>query len=1129
MKKFLLLTLAVCSFLGSYAQHKPIPESVEPVEVSPFNLNVVNPPSVLENFAKRNGSSRPATTAAKSTTFGRQQFGQQQSQRRAEAVQYLAAAQNHQRDYRFVYNGGPVTTYNIGVAVDGDQVTFENFFNFGINAGQYYTLNGDVPFTGTYDEAAGTITVPAATNFATGTVVGQDTVSNYYTGILLVGKANESGTLTPDENLVLHVNKDADGNIERIYSKQFIAVANYSSSGVTYGNGITLRGIVIQRPKAGSQLYSFNDKLSIGEGFPNDIITGSVDVVNLGLDATSYAIEVESDPEGYVTTTTAAGEIASGGVATIDFALQGTEVAELVEANALITYEDGDDEGQLVITIDGSVVPTPDYSAAVKAGSESFTFRTNIDAPFQIVESDGAQWAKSGLDGAAGTSDLYLDIEVPEGHVGTLSWTGKHENDPSYHYSYLNYVGWFIDSETTAYSSNTAGDQSSSIELAPGKHTVRFQYQAYYYAGIPNNGFYLKDIDLQFQQLDADAAELQTPALAYGSFLLKPGYGVEGTQNIQIQNRGANPLTVVSAASDNDEFTIDSKVEPVPSLGVLTIPVSFYSETAGEKTANLTIETSAGTFTVAATAQVTEYPDFSQIVTEGLEYMDITTDESNPFIIQDGIAFNANWNQPDTQYGYSSFTLNLNIPEGKVGYLTWEGRTYGYENQNDPNVWDHYYADRAVVDYQNNNMSGSVNIWCYDAENGSDASSDAFNQNAYYENSLTFIPVTQTWFSNRVSFQYFRDGDGTTYGKSRFEVSNIRLHVVDFEPHQAELLDERVEFDSTYVGTDRYTTATVRLRNTGSAVLSVDSIKAETEGAPFYGIVPTGYNNEVNFNGTLSVTLWFYPGEIVAQDTRYTDNIIIYTNAGEFKVAVTGVARGNEGILLVGDFEDNAYGWTIYDADGDGSTWNLGTNLWYQVPEYVHGGIQCLASISGSSYDGNLEPDNWTFSYAVNVPEDGAVLTWYAAAHHHERYAEHYSVYVDTDFNDAGALSSKTPIFSETLPAEAADEWQFHAVELPAELAGQTVYVAFRHHDTFGQYILKLDDVFLYTKSKWEAIQSGTTVGVSPAAVSDVQDVVLREFYNAAGQRVDAPQKGINVVRAVMKDGSIRSKKFIVK
>lgn len=55
-----------------------------------------------------------------------------------------------------------------------------------------------------------------------------------------------------------------------------------------------------------------------------------------------------------------------------------------------------------------------------------------------------------------------------------------------------------------------------------------------------------------------------------------------------------------------------------------------------------------------------------------------------------------------------------------------------------------------------------------------------------------------------------------------------------------------------------------------------------------------------------------------------------------------------------------AYGWTTYDANNDGETWDLGSNLWGQNPNYVHSGSDCLASISYSNYLGSITPDNWT-------------------------------------------------------------------------------------------------------------------------------------------------------------------------
>ena len=58
---------------------------------------------------------------------------------------------------------------------------------------------------------------------------------------------------------------------------------------------------------------------------------------------------------------------------------------------------------------------------------------------------------------------------------------------------------------------------------------------------------------------------------------------------------------------------------------------------------------------------------------------------------------------------------------------------------------------------------------------------------------------------------------------------------------------------------------------------------------------------------------------------------------------------------------------------------------------------------------------------------------------------------------------------------------------------------------------------------KW----NGTTTGIDAKAINN--DVVSREYFNAAGQRISRPANGMNIVRQTMKDGSVKSVKFMIK
>ena len=1043
----------------------------------------------------------------------------------AETVEYYTVAQSTRSGYTYAPNGGDIFTYHIGIKREGNTVTFSNFFDL-FNPNDY-SPSTDTEFSGTYDEATKTITIPASTVFEQATVVG--TIYNYYVGTLAAGQMSDTGTLIPDDNLVFNV----EGDFEKLTTDQVVGVSEYMpTGGQSYGLFKSYRRMVICLPKETGDLICFNDYVDLGKNFVNaPALTGSIPVINIGKGEVEYAVEVESDPEGYVTSSSA-GVLSGLSYDFVTFELAGAEPADEVEANAVIYYDNGDDSGELVVSITGIVEAIPDYSAIVKNGE--FTFNTSLDYPFEMGEYNGEPAAVSGTKGMGVSSDLWVYFNVPEGKLGKFSYEGFYKNDPSFRYSWLLYAGYFVDSDNAAYATTDEGDFSGEIEMSPGAHFVRFQHQCSYYSGIESNGIYLTGLNLEFEDLPADAAELLTENVEFGNFIVENGASVSGTQQIVIQNRGANDLNIVSATSDNAEFTADiSYVQPATSLNNLYIPVNFSTATSGVKTGKITVETSAGTYQINVKAKVYDMPDFSQVVTEGLEYMVITTNPDAPFIVEDGVAYNANCDDGDLVASTSALNITFNIPQGKIGYLTWEGHTWGAPIPEDPYDYSHWYDDRAIIDYQCNDNSGWVNLFGLDA----DASSDAFKEysDGYYARFLTFIPPTQEWFGNHVNFQFYQNGDSITHGKNRFEVKNIRLHVEDFAEHNVELLTEgMVEFEPTYVGPQRYTTATVQLKNTGSATLSVESIEAENEGEPFYGVVPEGWYNQVQFNNTMDIQLWFYPSEEVEEDEIYTTNVIIHTTGGDVYVPVEGMAKGQKGIIYPGDFEDDAYGWTVADYDQDGDTWKLGYNLWGDRPEYVLSGHECLGSASSDPYGGAYRPDNWTFSPAFEIPADGGKLSFFVSAFLPDRYAEHYSCYVLESMTGVPAptvdeiLTSNLPVVEETIDVPADyDEgytkvqgWVNHIVDLD-EYAGKSVYLAFRHHDCEGQYVLRLDDVFLYTNEMYQEL------GIS--TVSHSRNVAGEEYYNIDGVRFATPTKGVNIVRTTMKDGTVKTQKVIMK
>jgi hypothetical protein len=1115
--------MAFLSLTATQAQQRSGQKTM-PVVANPLDLNPVNSQKVLDDFAREQ--------AAKTTTTTLRRAGMTKAKKRtdAEPVKYLVAAQSHTVDYSFVYEGGDFSVWDIDVTVDGTDVKFEHLFHVEALSPEWNPYYDEV-VTGVYDADAKTVTI-AAPSGANGTVVATGNGS-FLT--VISGEVSPAGQMTSNGSVIFDVETANDGTITRMTSRYAIALPTYYGQ-YTYGTNAVYRQFIINLPGDDASLLVAKTSLDLGKCFVGEEISSAVRVINLGGATASYVVDVESDPEDYIVCKKPTGEIESGEMKDIEFTLVGIGLTDDVEGIGTIAYEGINAEGSFDVVLSGKIVPATDFSPVVKNGD--FTFKTNIDGPWEVMtDEENVTWAKSGAKGRKMTSNLDVYFTVPEGQIGTMSWIGKYKNNPAFRYSFYNLAGWFIDDidGQAEVALQYEGDASAEKEFGPGTHVIRFQQQAQYASNYEDDGLYIRDLNLDLVQADPDVAEVTTPVVNFGFFILEEGGGVDGDQTIVIQNRGSNKLTLKSITCDNDEFMAEtSEVEEAGTLEDLVIPVFFSTTTAGTKTATFTVETSAGTFTVEAKANVYNQPDFSQIVVEGAEYITFTINPESPYIVENGVAYNVDCEKEDLVASSmdwyavgTDLTLNIVIPEGKIGYLTWEATVWG--NPIDNETYSHIYGDYAQIFVDHGNNSAQMQAFADDIENGGDASSRLFSNDEFWASFLTNEPGT-----HKFTFRYYHNGDGETFGRNRIEISNIRLHVVDFQEYGAELLTEGpVVFEPTYVGFNRFTTVNATLKNTGSQPLKVTGFEAEGENSPFVSMLPT---YEASFNNTLDVTLVFYPGvkldangnvesvdeTVGLYDTWFTDKVTIKTTAGDFSLDVRGMAKGSEGILLIGDFEDDAFGWDRFDQDGDQRYWDLGTSFWwYERPEYCHSGVQCIASASSDSGQA-LTPDNWVVSPSFTVPEGGAMLTWWAGSLHNSLCAEHYSVYIEEDFSDPSKFNGMTPVFSETLEVDPDAEYHEHQLDL-SDYVGKTVRVAFRHHDCTNQYLLRIDDVFVYTMDKWDDI--ATSINGMPTS----NDIVSRQYFNAAGQRVNRPANGVNIVRQTMKDGSVKSVKMMNK
>ena len=187
--------------------------------------------------------------------------------------------------------------------------------------------------------------------------------------------------------------------------------------------------------------------------------------------------------------------------------------------------------------------------------------------------------------------------------------------------------------------------------------------------------------------------------------------------------------------------------------------------------------------------------------------------------------------------------------------------------------------------------------------------------------------------------------------------------------------------------------------------------------------------------------------------------------------------------------------WQNIDNDGDDYYWESSLDLGIEGYE----GDGCYMSASYVNDVGALNPDNWLITPPLAIPSEGAKLTWYVAAQDPAWPSEFYEVKLSTSPN----ISSFTSVFSETLES---GDWEQRTVNIDGNWAGQTVYIAFQHHDVTNMYWMKLDNINVTAGTGVENHELNTTIFPNPAnnvlninANSNINRV---EVYNMMGQMV---------------------------
>ena len=147
-----------------------------------------------------------------------------------------------------------------------------------------------------------------------------------------------------------------------------------------------------------------------------------------------------------------------------------------------------------------------------------------------------------------------------------------------------------------------------------------------------------------------------------------------------------------------------------------------------------------------------------------------------------------------------------------------------------------------------------------------------------------------------------------------------------------------------------------------------------------------------------------------------------------------------------------AIGFTFIDNDNDGFNWTM-TNS--NTLSHSGNGLISSESYDNGTYEA-LTPDNWMILPTFVIPNNttAMVLRWYDKGQDPSYANEFYSVYISTTGSTISDFTSTTAVFSDTSTAE----WVKRTVDL-TPYAGQTIHIAFRHHNITDMFKLNIDDI----------------------------------------------------------------------
>lgn len=816
---------------------------------------------------------------------------------------------------------------------------------------------------------------------------------------------------------------------------------------------IVIYDAILLKKEQGISFNYDNWSVDIKNSFPDIPVETTFRIFNTGDESSDYVIGTSSSN---FTVINPSGTLAPDGYVDIVVSFTGNEPGEY-KSTVTITNEEED----LEFEMKALCVPLPDYSQIVTDGL--FKFSTDSKYPWTISDeyADGPV-ALCGNQGFEKTeSPLYAEVTVSDKHAGCLSWKGYCN---PYHPT-RDVFGVMVDGETCYVSPNGGGTTDSSIEIAPGSHTIEFVYLK----GPKVNGAFatgddyawINNLCLKETGLEQYAFSVSANRATFEpkSILKK---GANATTEIVFRNEGWDTLTILSWESDNEAFSAEITSEEVNTFSTASVKLLFHTFTPGQHSGNVTIHTNAGNVVIKCNGEAVSVPDFSPIVTKG--EFDFDTTIAYPFKVDNNVAYNSTSKKTDRKYTSSMLQANFEIPEGCYGELTWNARvsTSGAEGD-------------EITDYATVYIDGEDIALDYSGETIS-------NQYDFAPSSVNFYPG-----QHFICFGYTQAGDGKFKGDDRIEVSNLSLEVKQMSENEVRFWGKReAEFNDVWIS--KVYQREIKLTNFGLRNLQIKSVTYEGE-------FTTNINTERYYNTfeEIPVVITYIP----KTPGYHEGSITLDTTAGKVVIKCHASVIDDPMTLLIEDFEDDWRFWDFVDVDGDGMTWS---NV--MVPQNAFHGEHALQSFSIHSDFTEAPIDDIAMSPEVAIPSCGAKLSFYLAC-----YFPAYQDGIEILAGTGDDYTTYQPIANFDLKG-VAPYYNLYECSLD-DLAGKTVRIAFRHALDIGVMSFVAIDDILVTSNQAD----------SAPDILDDMEICSIEYYNMQGMKVLNPECGFYIKRIVYANG----------